>query len=90
MLYWCNDRNLYTMKMVYKILLVSVLGLSLSLARTSGKFPTPDDFLSSKNSPHSKKEFTQGAGDTSDQSIKWKRRHKRRKKDKNRRPQRGR
>ena len=76
--------------MVYKILLVSVLGLSLSLARTSGKFPTPDDFLSSKNSPYSKKEFTQGSGDAGDQSIKWKRRHKRRKRDKNRRLQRGR
>ena len=78
------------MKMIYKILLVSVLGLSLSLARTSGKFPTPDDFLSSKNSPNAKKEFTQGSDGSSDQSIKWKRRHKRRKRDKNRRPQRGR
>ena len=76
--------------MIYKILLVSVLGLSLSFARTSGKFPTPDDFLGSKNSPHSKKEFTQGSGDAGDQSVKWKRRHKRRKRDKNRRLQRGR
>ena len=75
--------------MIYKILLLSVLGLSLSFARTSGKFPTPEDFLSAKNSPHTKKEFTQGSGE-SDQSVKWKRRHKRRKKDKNRRKQRGR
>tara|TARA_B100000686_G_scaffold300176_1_gene334510 strand:+ start:209 stop:445 length:237 start_codon:yes stop_codon:yes gene_type:complete len=78
------------MKMIYRILLVCFLGLSLSLARTSGNFPTPDDFLSSKNSPHTKKEFTQGSGESGDQSIKWKRRHKRRKRDKNRRPQRGR
>jgi len=78
------------MKIIYKILLVSVLGLSLSFARTSGKFPAPDDFLSSKNSPHSKKELTQGSGETDNQSVKWKRRHKRRKKDKNRRPKRGR
>ena len=76
--------------MFYKILLVCVLGLSLSWARTSGKFSTPDDFLSSKNSPHTKKEFTQGSWESSDQSIKWKRRHKRRKKDKNRGRQRGR
>tara|TARA_B100001750_G_C14917717_1_gene307779 strand:+ start:245 stop:472 length:228 start_codon:yes stop_codon:yes gene_type:complete len=75
--------------MIYKILLLSVLGLSLSFARTSGKFPTPEDFLSAKNSPHAKKEFTQGSGE-SEQSVKWKRRHKRRKKDKNRRKQRGR
>tara|TARA_B100000686_G_C16726821_1_gene938279 strand:+ start:998 stop:1225 length:228 start_codon:yes stop_codon:yes gene_type:complete len=75
--------------MIYKILLLSVLGLSLSFARTSGNFPTPEDFLSSKNSP-SKKEFTQGSGESGDQSVKWKRRHKRRKKDKNRRKQRGR
>ena len=78
------------MKMIYKILLLSVLGISLSFARTSGKFPTPEDFLSSKNSPHTKKEFTQGSGGSGDQSVKWKRRHKRRKKDKNRRKQRGR
>ena len=77
------------MKMIYKILLLSVLGLSLSFARTSGKFPTPEDFLSAKNSPHAKKEFTQGSVE-SEQSVKWKRRHKRSKKDKNRRKQRGR
>ena len=75
--------------MIYKILLLSVLGFSLSFARTSGKFPTPEDFLSAKNSPHTKKEFSQGSGE-SDQSLKWKRRHKRRKKDKNRRKKRGR
>ena len=75
--------------MIYKILLLSVLGLSLSFARTSGKFPTPEDFLSAKNAPHGKKEFTQGSGE-SEQSVKWKRRHKRRKNDKNRRKQRGR
>ena len=77
------------MKIIYKILLVSVLGLSLSFARTSGKFPTPDDFLSSKNSPHNKKMFTED-NQSGDQSVKWKRRHKRRKRDKNRRTQRGR
>lgn len=76
--------------MIYKILLLSVLGISLSFARTSGKFPAPQDFLSSKNSPHTKKEFVQGSGESGDQSVKWKRRHKRRKKDKNRRKQRGR
>ena len=78
------------MNVIYKILLVSVLGLSLSFARTSGKFSTPEDFLASKNSPYTKKEFVQGSKESGDQSIKWKRRHKRRKRDKNRRPQRGR
>ena len=78
------------MNMIYKILLLSVLGLSLCFARTSGKFSTPDDFLSSKNSPHTKKLFTDDSKESSDQSIKWKRRHKRRKRDKNRRAQRGR
>ena len=77
-------------KGICKILMLSVLGLSLSFARTSGKFPTPDDFLSSKNSPHAKKLFTDDSKESSDQSIKWKRRHKRRKRDKNRRAQRGR
>ena len=78
------------MKMIYKILLLSVLGLSLCFSRTSGKFATPDDFLSSKNTPYTKKTFTEGSKDAGDQSIKWKRRHKRRKRDKNRRPKRGR
>ena len=55
--------------MIYKILLLAVLGLSLSFARTSGKFPTPEDILSAKNSPHTKKEFTQGSGDSGDQSL---------------------
>ena len=76
--------------MIYKILLLGVLGFSLSFARTSGKFATPDDFLNSKNSPNPQKTFTGNSKDDSDMSIKWKRRHKRRKRDKNRRPQRGR
>ena len=46
------ERVWYTMKMIYKILLLSVLGFSLCFARTSGKFATPDDFLNSKNSPN--------------------------------------
>ena len=84
------ERVWYTMNMIYKILLLSVLGFSLCFARTSGKFATPDDFLNSKNSPHAKKLFTDDSKESSDQSIKWKRRHKRRKRDKNRRTQRGR
>ena len=77
-------------KGICKILMFSVLGLSLCFSRTSGKFATPDGFLNSKNSPHAKKLFTDDSKESSDQSIKWKRRHKRRKRDKNRRAQRGR
>jgi hypothetical protein len=78
------------MKTLYKILLVSILGLSLSFARTSTKFATPNDFLNSKNSPSYKKLLVENSEESSEQTIKWKRRHKRRKKSKNRRPQRGR
>ena len=78
------------MKTIYKILLVTILGLSLSFARTSEKFTTPNDFLSAKNSPSYKKLFVESSEDISEQTIKWKRRHKRRKKSKNRKPQRGR
>ena len=78
------------MNMIYKLLFLSVLGFSLCFARTSGKFATPDDFLNSKNSPHAKKLFTEDSKESGNQSIKWKRRHKRRKRDKNRRAQRGR
>ena len=78
------------MKTIYNILLVSALGLSFVFARTSGKFETADGFLNAKNISSTKKAFKEEDRQSSDQSVKWKRRHKRRKKDKNRRPQRGR
>ena len=78
------------MKTIYNILFVSILGLSLVFARTSGKFETPDGFLKAKIVSHPKKAFQEDDRQSSDQSVKWKRRHKRRKKDKNRRKQRGR
>ena len=83
-------RNLDVMKIIYKILLLSVLGLSLCFARASEKFATPNDFLSSKNSPYTKKIFSEDSKGSGNQSVKWKRRHKRRKRDKNRQSKRGR
>ena len=90
MLYSFKEGVWYKMKTIYKILLIGLLGASLSFARTSTKFATPNDFLNSKNSPSYKKLLVENTDETSEQTIKWKRRHKRRKKSKNRRPQRGR
>ena len=75
-----------SMKNIIKILLFVFL-LSLSFARTSGKYAMPDSFTQIKEAP--KNEYVPGS-DSEDNSLKWKRRHKRRKKARNRKPERGR
>ncbi len=74
------------MKNIITILSVTLL-LSLSFARTSGKYSMPDSFRQLKEVP--KSEYVPGS-DNEDNSLKWKRRHKRRKKARNRKPERGR
>ena len=78
------------MAKIYKILLFGLLIASLSFARTSGKYERAESFLSHKISGSSEKIFTPSEYKESDNSLKWKRRHKRRKKDTKRRPSRGR
>lgn len=78
------------MNNTYKILLFGLLVASLSFARTSGKYKTPESFISYKISGSSEKVFTPSESKENDNSVKWKRRHKRRKKDTKRKPSRGR
>ena len=78
------------MAKIYKILLLGLLVASLSFARTSGKYETPESFISYKISGSSEKIFTPYESKENDNSLKWKRRHKRRKKDTKRKPSRGR
>ena len=80
MLYSISMKNIIT-------ILSFVLLLSLSFARTSGKYSMPDSFTQIKEVP--KSEYVPGS-DGEDNSLKWKRRHKRRKKARNRKPERGR
>ena len=74
---------------IYKILLVCTLVLSCTFARTSGKYEVPESFMRSKISGSNDKVFTPSETKENDNSLKWKRRHKRRKKAPNRRPRRG-
>ena len=78
------------MKYIYQVAIVSLLVCSFVFARITGNKSLPSQFESKISSNSSKKEFIPGAGENADNSIKWKRRHKRRRKAKNRRPQRGR
>ena len=78
------------MSKTYKILLVSALVLSCAFARTSGKYAAPESFIHSKISGSSEKIFLPSETKENDNSLKWKRRHKRRKKDTKRKPSRGR
>ena len=76
------------MNYVYYILLTVSL-VSFAFTRTSGNFSVPSSFAQ-KDSYAAKKSFIPNDDNGGEDSLKWKRRHKRRKKDKNRRPQRGR
>ena len=76
------------MKNLLKILFICLCFCALTFARVSGKHGMPTKF-GKYNSKVPKKEFVPGS-EQDNNSIKWKRRHKRRKKGKNRRPQRGR
>ena len=76
------------MNYIYYILLTVCL-VSFAFARTSGKFGVPSSFAQN-DSYAAKKAFIPNDDNGSDNSLKWKRRHKRRKKARNRTPQRGR
>ena len=78
------------MTKIYKILFFALLVASFGFARTSGKYATPESFILSKISGSSDKSFSPAATKENENSIKWKRRHKRRKKDQKRKPSRGR
>ena len=79
------------MKYIYKIALICILVCSFAFARVSGNQKgISSTGFESKISYSNKKEFIPGNNEDSDNSIKWKRRHKRRKKAKNKRPTRGR
>ena len=73
-------------------ILVFILCIGLLTARTSGQYSGPDSFQQAKivYSVDKKTYFASGAKEENENSIKWKRRHKRRKKAPNRKPQRGR
>jgi len=77
------------MKYLIKIILLSFILSCVAFARVSGKHSGPDHFAKNKTGAP-KKEYVPGNSNGDEDSIKWKRRHKRRKKAKNRRPQRGR
>ena len=77
------------MKYIYQITIISTLLCSFAFARVTGNKSLPAQF-ESKISYSSQKTFIPGNSEENDNSIKWKRRHKRRRKAKNRTPQRGR
>ena len=77
------------MKNIYKIVLVSFVLSCLGFARVSGNHASPVDFVN-KGSQHKKEFVPSDRTDEGDGSVKWKRRHKRRKKAKNKKSQRGR
>ena len=77
------------MNIMYKILVLSILVMSFGFARTSGKFNSFDSFFDRANN-HNKPLFIEEERSGNEEaSLKWKRRHKRRKKAPNRRPRRG-
>ena len=76
------------MNRVYKILTVAVLLGSCSFARTSNNFNSLDSFFE-QYMTSSKPIITEERAENDANSLKWKRRHKRRKKAPNRRPKRG-
>ena len=80
------------MTTINKILLITFLLASFMFARTSEKYATPASFMHTKISGSTNKIFSPDKvkDEGSDNSIKWKRRHKRRKKDTKRKPSRGR
>jgi len=77
------------MNIVYKILTIAILVLSLGLARTSGNFSASESYFD-RVEFHKKPLFIEDERSGNEEgSLKWKRRHKRRKKAPNRRPRRG-
>ena len=84
----CNKISFYIMKLLYKILLLTFVFASLS-ARVSDRHQSFDPLnpALSKQSNDVAKSFVPGNMEDDD-SVNWKRRHKRRKKA--RRPKRGR
>ena len=77
------------MNIMYKILVLSILVMSFGFTRTSGKFNSADSFLDRANSHNKTLVLSDERSGNEDASLKWKRRHKRRKKAPNRRPRRG-
>ena len=76
------------MNAVYKILtIVGILG-ACAFARTSNGFNSLDSFFEQYQSS-TKPVFQENRSEDGADSLKWKRRHKRRKKAPNRRPKRG-
>ena len=89
-IFLCSNKN-KKMTTINKILLITFLLASFVLARTSGKYSAEDSFMRTKISGSTHKTFTPNESkDQENDSLKWKRRHKRRKKDKKRKPSRGR
>ena len=87
-IFLCRNKN-KKMTTINKILLITFLLASFVLARTSGKYAAEDSFMRTKIAGSTHKTFTPNDVEQEDNSLKWKRRHKRRKKAPNRRPRRG-
>jgi len=77
------------MNIMYKILVLSILVMSFGFARTSGKFNSFDSFFERLNNQNKPLVLQDERSGGAEDSLKWKRRHKRRKKAPNRRPRRG-
>ena len=77
------------MNIMYKILVLSILVMSFGFARTSGKFNSFDSFFERANNQKKPLVLQDERSGNEEASLKWKRRHKRRKKAPNRRPRRG-
>ena len=79
------------MKYMYKITMVGIFVCSFAFARVTGNNKgVSSTGFESKISYGNKKAFVPGNNEDDNNSIKWKRRHKRRRKAKNKRPTRGR
>ena len=77
------------MNMKYTILAVLISAMSLVFARTSGNFNAFSDSFFDKAGSVNKTLILDDKSSQEEGSLKWKRRHKRRKKAPNRRPKRG-
>ena len=77
------------MNIMYKILVLSILVLSFGFTRSSGKFNSFDSFFERANNQNKPLVLQDERPGNEEASLKWKRRHKRRKKAPNRRPRRG-
>ena len=77
------------MNMKYTILAVLISAMSLVFARTSGNFNAFSDSFFDRAGSVNKTLILDDKSSQEEGSLKWKRRHKRRKKAPNRRPKRG-